>query len=134
GRAMKTDQDVLSSKRAIDALTAAFFQAVSFTRGSKPPYENLYTLFIENGLLIRNSGTAPEIATVEQFIAPRQRMVNAGELLSFREAETTEITEIFGNVAHRFSTYEKQGVNGTGPFEGRGIISIQFIMTETGWK
>ena len=54
--------------------------------------------------------------------------------MAFREAETAEITEIFGNVAHRLSTYEKHGVNRVGAFEGRGVISIQFINSETGWK
>jgi hypothetical protein len=61
-------------------------------------------------------------------------MVDAGELTCFREAETAEITEIFGNVVHRFSTYEKSGVNSGMEIRGRGIISIQFIKTEAGWK
>jgi len=34
-------------------------------------------------------------------------MVDAGELTNFKEVETAEITEIFGNVAHRFSTYKR---------------------------
>ena len=76
----------------------------------------------------------PEISNVRQFIEPRQRMVDAGELTNFKEVETAEIAEIFGNVAHRFSTYKKYGINKGAAFEGRGIISIQFIMTETGWK
>jgi hypothetical protein len=76
----------------------------------------------------------PEISNVRQFIEPRQRTVDAGELTNFKEVETAEITEIFGNVAHRFSTYKKYGINKGAAFEGRGIISIQFIMSETGWK
>jgi hypothetical protein len=76
----------------------------------------------------------PEISNVRQFIEPRQRTVDAGELTNFKEVETAEITEIFGNIAHRFSTYKKCGINKGAVFEGRGIISMQFIMTETGWK
>ena len=131
---MKTHEEVSSVKSEIDSITAAFFQAVSFKEGEKPAYDNLYKLFIESGQLIKNSSSLPEISSVSQFIEPRQRNVDSGELACFKEAETAEITEFFGNVAHRFSTYEKHGISKGSEFEGRGIISIQFIKTETGWK
>ncbi len=131
---MKIDKDDSSVKTAIDAITTEFFRAVSFDEGDKPAYTDLYKLFIDSGLLIKNSSTMPDISTVSQFIKPRQKMVDSGELTCFREAETAEITEIFGNVAHRFSTYEKSGVNSGSEMRGRGIISIQFIKTEAGWK
>ena len=131
---MKIDKDDSSVKTAIDAITTEFFRVVSFDEGDKPAYTDLYKLFIDSGLLIKNSSTTPEISTVSQFIEPRQKMVDSGELTCFREAETAEITEIFGNVAHRFSTYEKSGVNSGSEMRGRGIISIQFIKTEAGWK
>lgn len=41
---------------------------------------------------------------------------------------------MFGNVAHRLSTYEKEGISKGAEFKDRGIISMQFIMTESGWK
>lgn len=131
---MKADGNVSSSKREIDTLTAAFFRAVSFNEGEKTAYPDLYELFTESGQLIKNSSPVPEIYTVRQFIEPRQRMVDSNELTRFKEVETAEITEIFGNVAHRFSTYEKYGISAGTAFEGRGMISIQFIMTATGWK
>ncbi|HLY27736.1 MAG TPA: hypothetical protein VKQ72_15430 [Aggregatilineales bacterium] len=131
---MNTNDISTTAKQAIDSLTVTFFEAVSFQVGGKPAYQNLYGLFIDCGLLIKNSSTSPEITTVSQFIEPRQRSVDSGELTAFRESETAEITEIFGNVAHRFSTYEKHGVSHGAEFAGRGIISIQFVKTETTWK
>ncbi|MEP7284564.1 MAG: hypothetical protein ABI947_02195 [Chloroflexota bacterium] len=131
---MKTHQEVSSVKSEIDSITAAFFNAVSFKEGEKPAYKILYELFIDSGQLIKTSSTLPEICTVSQFIDPRQRTVDSGELTCFKEAETAEITEFFGNVAHRFSTYEKHGISNGSEFEGRGIISIQFIKTEVGWR
>ncbi|WP_282759880.1 DUF4440 domain-containing protein [Actinoplanes sandaracinus] len=126
------DRDAV--RAALDALTRRFFAAVSFESGQRPAYPVLHELFVEGGRLIRNSGDQPEIATVEQFVEPRQRSVDSGELSAFEEAETAEITEIFGNVAHRFSTYTKSGVLGGDPFTGRGMISTQFIRTPHGWK
>jgi len=125
------DSDV---KARLDALMAAFFAAVSFEEGGKPSYQDLYDLFIPSGLLIRASDDQPEIATVSQFIEPRQKRVDSGELVRFREAETAEITEIFGNVAQRFSTYTKSGLSGGSPIEGQGVISIQFIRVGGSWK
>ncbi len=131
---MTTSREASSSKQEIDSLTSDFFRTVSFFEGNKPAYQHLYQLFSESGQLIKNSSTLPEISTVRQFIESRQSMVDSGELTGFKEVETAEITEIFGNVTHRFSTYEKYGINKGAEFGGRGIISMQFIMTESGWK
>ena len=125
------DQEV---KAELDRLTAEFFRAVSFEEGETPPYELLHTLFIEAGLLVKNSGATPEISTVSQFIAPRLASVRSGELTRFNEAELSEATRIFGNVAHRFNAYAKSGtLNGT-PFSAQGMISTQFVRTPSGWK
>jgi hypothetical protein len=118
----------------LTALTADFFHAVSFRQGERPDYSRLHALFIADGMLIRNSSEAPEVSTLDEFITPRQRMVESGELSSFEEVESAAITEVFGNVAHRLSTYEKRGTTNGQAFEGRGVISIQFIRTPQGWK
>lgn len=115
-------------------LTDDFFHAVSFGLGEQPSYSNLSEIFIESGLLIKNAGSTPEICTVRQFIEPRQATVTSGVLTRFLEAELSETTVIFGNVAHRFSAYTKSGTTGGAPFEVRGMISTQFILTPAGWK
>jgi hypothetical protein len=61
-------------------------------------------------------------------------MVDSGALTSFEEVETAETTEVFGNIAHRFSTYEKRGTMHGEAIEGGGLISTQFIRTPSGWK
>lgn len=117
----------------LSALMDAFFDAVSFDSGP-PRYERLHELFIADGKLIKNTTEVPEISSVGEFIAPRRELVASGKLASFRELETAEITEVFGQVAHRFSTYSKAGVLDGEPFEGRGMISTQFIKTPDGWR
>lgn len=117
----------------LSGLMDAFFDAVSFDSGS-PRYERLHELFIEDGKLIKNTTAVPEISSIAEFVAPRRELVASGKLASFRELETAEITEVFGQVAHRFSTYSKVGVLDGEPFEGRGVISTQFIKTPDGWR
>jgi hypothetical protein len=62
------------------------------------------TLFIEAGLIVKNTAATPEISSVRQFIEPRLAMFRSGEMTRFNEAELSESTEIFGKVAHRFNS------------------------------
>jgi hypothetical protein len=117
-----------------ERLMRAFFQSVSFSAGDQPRYAQIHELFIPEGKLIKNSQTSPEITGIEQFIESRQKLVDAGALTSFEEVECAETTEVFGNIAHRLSTYEKRGTLHGKAFEGRGVISTQFIRTPAGWR
>ena len=116
-------------KDELDRLTANFFRAVTFEAGDAPPYDSIYALFIESGLLIKNTGATPEISTVREFIEPRAAMVRAGELTRFREVELSETTVVFGNVAHRFSAYAKSGSNWSNcsSFSLSNALNISFI-------
>jgi hypothetical protein len=96
-------EDPQAVRAVLETLIRRFFAAVSFESGQRPTYDVLHELFIEDGKLIKAGGARPEIMTVEQFIEPRQRSVDSGELSAFHESETAEITEVFGDVAHRFS-------------------------------
>ena len=111
-----------------------FFAAVSFTDGERPGYDALHQLFVDGGALIKCTSETPEITSVEAFIRPRQAVVDSGALTSFRETEVTELTEVFGNVGHRFSTYTKCGVMNGVAIEGRGAIVTQFVRTPQGWR
>lgn len=122
------------TRSELKALTDEFFQAVSFERGQKPAHARIRDLFMDDGKLIRNSSELPEISSVDDFIASRQAIVDSGALTSFLEVEIAEITEVFGNVAHRFSTYKKRGTMHGEAIEGTGLISTQFIRTPSGWK
>lgn len=128
---MGNDDDV---RAELASLVGEFFRAVSFQPGERPAYGRIRSLFIERGLLIRNAGDAPEISTVDEFIAPRLRLVESGRLTAFEERESADITEVFGNVAHRLSTYSKRGVTDGTTAEARGVISTQFVRTPDGWR
>jgi hypothetical protein len=123
----------MTTEDELAALTAAFLAAVTFKPGERPAYGVIRDLFIAQGLLIKNVGE-PEIATVDEFIAPRQELFDSGALTEFEERELAHVTEVFGNVAHRMSTYSKRGVQNGASFEARGMISTQFVLTADGWR
>ena len=68
----------------LKALTDEFFRAVSFESGQRPAYARIRDLFMDGGKLIRNSSELPEISSVDDFIAARQRMVDSGALTSLK--------------------------------------------------
>src|SRR3954454_11998983 len=119
---------------ALKALVDEFFRAVSFDAGQSPDYARIRDVFIDDGKLIRNSAELPEISSVADFIASRERAFGSGALTSFEEVEVAETTEVFGNIAHRLSTYTKRGTMHGEAIEGAGVISTQLIRTPTGWK
>ena len=105
----------------------AFLRAVSFAPGGRPEYDSIRELFRPGGQLIRAIGDTVEVMTVDEFITPRQAQFESGALTEFEEVELAAISEEFGNVAHRFSTYRKRGVLNGEAFEALGAITTQFV-------
>jgi hypothetical protein len=124
----------MDTEAELERLSAAFFAAVSFEDGSRPDYDAIRDLFISAGMLIRNTGDAPEVTSVDEFIAPRSALVDSGALTSFDEGELEAVNHTFGTVAHRWSSYEKRGVLDGDAFAARGAISTQFVLTPDGWR
>ena len=58
----------------------------------------------------------------------------AGAVASFAEEEITGRTDIFANIAHRFSTYQARVRAGDSEAVILGINSIQFIKTGGAWR
>lgn len=127
-----TDYD--TEIREIDRITRELYSTVSFDKGRQPDLEKLKRLFISEGKLINNNGDSPLIMTVPQFIEAVNQQLAGGALKSFYEGEIAGRTELFGKIAHRFSTYEaKFDLSAPEPF-CIGINSIQFIKTNDTWR
>ncbi|MEV6008722.1 DUF4440 domain-containing protein [Streptomyces sp. NPDC051976] len=122
------------SKREIDAVTAEFFGAFD-NRGGKPAdVARIRRLVLPGGVIVK-TGPQFEVYTVEQFIEPRSRLLADGRLVEFSEWETSEQTEITGDIASRVGGYRKSGILDGRPFEGVGTKTIQFVRTPAdGWR
>jgi hypothetical protein len=82
----------------------------------------------------RTSTGRPESSTVDEFVRARIEQFESGQLEEFEERETAHRTELFGNVAHRFSRYSKHSVLAGTTTETNGMISTQFVRTPDGWR
>jgi hypothetical protein len=113
---------------AIQLTLDALYQSICFTKGEKPTFASLRTLFLPQGLLINNNDSAaPVVMGVEAFIEAVQTALASGGLEEFHEREIARTIEIFGNIAHVFSTYEARfDATAKEPFSV-GINTIQLV-------
>ncbi|MFH8408539.1 DUF4440 domain-containing protein [Streptomyces sp. NPDC018019] len=121
------------SKTEIDALTTEFFGAFDNRGGRAADVDRIRRLVLPNGLIVV---TGPKFTayTVEEFIGPRRQLLSEGRLVEFAEWETSERTEIAGDIASRFGTYRKSGIMDGAPFKGGGSKTFQFVRTPEGWR
>ncbi|MFI1660175.1 DUF4440 domain-containing protein [Streptomyces sp. NPDC020472] len=121
------------SKTEIDRVTAEFYGAFDNRDGKAADVDRIRRLVLPQGVIVC---TAPTFTaySVEEFIAPRERLLSDGRLVGFSEWETSEETRIEGDIASRFGTYRKSGVLDGKPYEGEGTKTLQFVRTPDGWR
>jgi hypothetical protein len=121
------------SKTDLDALTADFFGAFDNRAGRPADVARIRRLMLPTGVIVK---TGPDftVYTVEQFIEPRARLLTEGRLTDFAEWETSEHTEITGDIASRTGEYSKSGLLDGEPYEGTGVKTFQFVRTPQGWR
>lgn len=124
-------QDNDADRAAIDAVIAAFFGAFSNKYGPAD-LNRLRGLTIAQCIIVKAS--VPEIYGLEDFIAPRAKLLNDGPLAEFEEVETSSSTDIFGNIAQRLSLYRKSGILSGNPFAATGVNQFLLVRMDTGWK
>ena len=129
---MNTQQN--EDRQLLGKLTDKLYKSICFEIGEQPPVENLRKMFIPTANMIRNDSNSPGIMTVDDFILSYTKRIDDGTIKSFYEGELSNVTEIFGKIAHRFSTYEtKFDLDNPEPFTV-GINSIQYVKISNEWK
>lgn len=123
-----------SDEQTIDELTAQFFGAFTNRGGIAPDVDRLYRLFAPDARIIRNAGGSAQTYDVTSFVEPRRALLSDGSLVDFCEEEVRADTDVFGNIAHRFSRYRKTWTASGERCEGHGAKSLQFVRTPAGWK
>lgn len=121
------------TRPCLGKLTKKFFGAFSTAKDRPVKLDVIYDLFIPQGILIKNVGEQTEIYNLDQFIKPREKLLNSGALVEFSEREIDERTEVFGNIAQRWSIYEKSGVLDGKSFHTKGMKTIQFVKMNEKW-
>jgi len=126
------DQD--ADRAAIATVVRTFFGAFTSGPDVAAQMDALRAACLPEARIVRTCGGEPTVYDVETFIAPRQAMLTDGTVERFREWELAGHTEVFGDIAHHFCSYAKEGVQDGAPFTGRGKKTLQLVRTAGGWR
>ena len=120
---------------SMDAIIAALYDVISGPAGKKRDWDRMRSLFLPDARLIPSGprpggGYGARVGAVEDYIT---RSAPYLETQGFFEREIARKTDMFGNIAHVFSTYEsRHKADEEKPF-ARGINSIQLINDGKRW-
>ncbi|SHF99499.1 GNAT family N-acetyltransferase [Pedobacter caeni] len=118
----------------LNQLTQRFFSVFNNNKGQHPDWDRIKEVCIPESIIIKKTGLEEEIYNLETFIAPRRKILSDGTLTGFEEWELKGETRISGNIAQRFSKYEKSGALNGLEFKASGNKIFQFIKTREGWR
>lgn len=120
---------------SIDAIVKAVYDVISGAAGAPRDWDRMRSLFAPEGRMMA-VGQRPDGSygmrqmTPDDYIA---RNSKAFATMGFFETELARTTEVFGQVAHVFSTYEaRHAPTDAKPFL-RGINSIQLVNDGKRW-
>jgi len=115
--------------KSIDAIVAATYDVISGPKGQARDWDRFRSLFVPDGRLIPTSAKPDGHAdltpmTVDQYVA---RVSNSFLANGFFERGISQKVEVYGNIAHVFTTYESRRTpDDPKPF-ARGINSFQLL-------
>jgi hypothetical protein len=119
---------------SIDSIVAAVYDVISGPAGQKRDWDRFRSLFAPGARLIpvaqAGETRAARVLSVDDYIARSSPIL---EKSGFYERETARRLEAFGDIAHRFSTYEsRRKADDPAPFV-RGINSFQLMNDGKRW-
>jgi hypothetical protein len=118
---------------SVDSVVRAVYDVISGPQGPRD-WTRFKALFADGARLISirmaNGSPSPFVMTPDEFA--ERSGANAAKS-AFYEAPVTQRVEMFGNIAHVFSTYESRRAPGEKPL-ARGINSFQLVRPGGNWK
>ncbi|GAA5442060.1 hypothetical protein Misp06_00221 [Microbulbifer sp. NBRC 101763] len=126
----------MDAKIQIQELLRELYKVISGPAGYKRDWKRQQNLFTSYAKVIRTSADSngePQSLVMDIQDYPDNFQELIGER-AFYEDEIQNIIEVFGNIAHAFSTYEAWKDEERTQFLKRGINSIQLYHDGKSWK
>ncbi|RNC80910.1 MAG: hypothetical protein ED559_03675 [Phycisphaera sp.] len=122
---------------AIDEAIVALYDVISGPAGEERDWDRFRAMFTSTAHM-GACFTRPDGLVNSITMTPEEYIERSGQMLvqiGFTERETHRVLEVYGSIAHAFSTYEGIGnADAETPLEVAGVNSIQLIRTDDGWK
>lgn len=125
---------ITNDKLIIDQLTKSFFNIFTNINKQQPNWDSIHTICLPETIIIKKSNNEEEVYNLNTFIEPRKKILSDGTLKEFEEYEIVEETKILGNIAQRYSKFQKNGYFKESYFKEQGNKLFQFVKTANGWK
>ncbi len=113
---------------AIDRAITEVYAVISGPAGQKRDFDRMRSMFAPDALLRSLSANGLQGGTLDQFIA---RSGPVFEREGFTERELARRVEVYGNLAHAWSSYD--GGSASGAIQVRGINSFQLVRINGRW-
>lgn len=121
---------------SIDSIMKAVYDVISGEAGAKRDWDRFRALFYKDARMIPTGKNPQTGLTGARALSPEDYIKRAEpffEKEGFYEREKARRVEIYGNIAHVFSTYESfHSLSDKKPFM-RGINSFQLLFDGTRW-
>lgn len=105
---------------------------LSFRDTTSTQLDSINSIFTTDAKLVANFNQTPRSFTVPEFVENIRNSIKSGQTSS-EEKDLARKIDVFGNVAHVFSTYEFTMVGKQGKVARRGINSIQLLKQDGRW-
>jgi hypothetical protein len=117
-----------ADRAGIDATMKAVYGVISGPAGQKRDFDKMRALFAPGALLRVIGPKGIRGGTLEDYIAKSGPVL---EKEGFTEKELARRTEVYGNLASVWSSYD--GRTASGSFHERGINSFQLVKVDGKW-
>ncbi|MEO0469346.1 MAG: hypothetical protein AAF206_06995 [Bacteroidota bacterium] len=122
-----------SQRAAIQQTIDQLYAVITIKDGKAPQFrEKMEAIFFDQAPFT-SLQRQRRISSRDDFISNFEKLIESGRIKNLDEREMQASIQIFGKVAHCFSSYEMYVEDMSKPAD-RGINSIQMIETENGWK
>ena len=118
---------------AIEALVDQAYAVISGPAGAARDWDAMRAMYLPGATMTAIRPTGTEICTVEEYIAGKRDFLTDN---GFSESTLANRIEIYGNIAHAWSSYSGDWTEADGTAGGtRGINSFQLRRDESGtWR
>lgn len=133
--AQDADKDYSADTKTIESTVAALYDVISGDKGVKRDWARFHNLFAPGARMMpvfKNQAGKMQVMP----LTPKDYETRGGQMLEqlgFYEKEVASKVEVFGPIAHVFSTYESFEGGKGGKLYGRGINSIQLTFDGDRW-
>ena len=120
------ERELAAIKGVIDTL----YDALNVESGQQADTALFLSLMLEDGTLINNNRQKPRVYSPAEFVKGMSKIEG---LSFFIEKELWGETRFFGNIAHRYSVYEKHIKIKDREIKGKGVNSYQLVKVDGRW-